>query len=395
MRYFSLTRRESHRILFSSMFIPRSLSPIITKKLQTSQKGIILYGPRQSGKTTLVNDVIRQLDAKTLTVNADQNRYLDILSSRDAEKMKGLLTGYNLLFVDEAQRIPEVGINLKIILDSVPGVKVIVTGSSSLDLASKISEPLTGRVWTYRLYPISFLELSAIYNGVELDARLEERLVYGAYPEVFSYIGDGEKREYLQNLTDAYLYKDLLELAGMRNTGKIRDLLKLIAFQVGSLVSISELGSSLGMGKDTVNRYLDLLEKSYVIFRLRGFSRNLRKEMTKMGKIYFYDLGVRNMLIDNLKPLKDRNDAGLLWENFLVVERMKYLAYTQRYPSMHFWRTHTGAELDFVEDEGGQIHGYEFKLGTKIVRPAPGWRAAYPTSSFTCINRETYQRFIM
>lgn len=377
------------------MVLPRALTTIITEKLKTSPKGIILYGPRQAGKTTLITDVIGQLGVKALTVNGDQSKYIDVLSSRDGDKLKALVAGYNLLLVDEAQRIPEIGINLKIILDTIPGVKVIATGSSSLDLASKISEPLTGRVWTYRLYPISTLELSSVYNRFELNTRLEERLVYGSYPEIFSHIGDRQKREYLQNLIDAYLYKDLLELGGIRNSTKIRDLLKLIAFQVGSLVSISELGNALEMGKDTVNRYIDLLEKSFVIFRMSGLSRNLRKEITKMGKIYFYDLGVRNMLIDNLKPIKDRNDTGQLWENFLIVERMKRLAYTGGYASTYFWRTHTGAELDYVEETGGKLYGFEFKYGSKTAKSPSGWRTAYPDAAFTCINRDTFLPFVL
>lgn len=377
------------------MILPRLLTKTIVEKLKTSSKGIVLYGPRQAGKTTLVSDIIRKLGLKTLMVNGDSGKYVDILSSRDADKLKGLVFGYEALFVDEAQRIPEIGINLKILLDSMPEIKIIATGSSSLDLASKISEPLTGRVWTYRLYPISQLELSVIYNRIELDANIEDRLVYGSYPEIFSQTGDLQKREYLQNLTDAYLYKDLLEMGGIRNSGKIRDLLKLLAFQVGSLVSLSELGSALGMGKETVDRYIDLLEKSFVIFRLHGFSRNLRKEITKMPKIYFYDLGVRNTLIDNLKPLKDRNDAGLLWENFLMVERMKYLAYTQQSASPYFWRTHTGAELDYIEEKNGRIDGYEFKIGPKIVKAPAGWKIAYPGSSFTCVNRSTYLQFLL
>src|SRR3989344_2244126 len=377
------------------MLLPRALTTIITEKLQTSPKGIILYGPRQAGKTTLITKIIRKLNVRTLTVNGDQSKYVDVLASRDGDRLKSLVTGYDLLFVDEAQRIPEIGINLKIILDTIPTVKVVATGSSSLDLASKISEPLTGRVWTYRLYPISILELARVYNRFELNTRLEERLVYGSYPEIFSHVGDTQKREYLQNLTDAYLYKDMLELGGIRSSAKIRDLLKLIAFQIGSLVSISELGNALEMGKDTVNRYIDLLEKSFVIFRMQGLSRNLRKEITKMGKIYFYDVGVRNMLIDNLNPLKDRNDAGQLWENFLIVERMKRLAYVQEYASTYFWRTHTGAELDYVEETGGKLYGYEFKYGMKTANAPAGWRTASPDASFTFINRSDYLPFIL
>jgi len=377
------------------MLIPRSITPIIIEKLNSSNKGIVIYGARQIGKTTLVNEIINSLNLKTLIINGDQSRFLDILSSRDLNKIRSLVEGYELLFVDEAQRIPEIGLALKIILDNLSFIKVIVTGSSSLDLASKISEPLTGRVWTYHLYPISFLELSESYNKVELNASLEERLVYGGYPEIFSIIGDFQRREYLQSLSDAYLYKDLIEFGEIKNSSKIRDLLKLLAFQIGSQVSLSEIGSSLGMSKDTVARYIDLLEKSNIIFRLKGLSRNLRKEVVKMDKIYFFDLGIRNILIDNLKPLKDRNDVGQLWENLLITERMKLLAYKQNYASIYFWRTYTGAELDYVEEKEGDLFGFEFKYGNKIDKVPNGWVKAYPKSKYQCINRENYLDFIL
>ncbi len=377
------------------MILPRTLSAIIKEKLTSSNKGILLYGARQVGKTTLVQQIIGELQLKTLTINADQSRFLDILSSRDLSKIKSLVAGYDLLFLDEAQRIPDIGINLKIILDNLSPLKVIVTGSSSLDLASKISEPLTGRVWTYRLYPLSFFELRHVYNEAELDVQCEDRLIYGSYPEIFSYVSSTARREYLQNLTDSYLYKDLLDFGGLKNSSKIRDLLKLLAFQVGSQVSLSELGNALEMGKDTVGRYIDFLEKSFVLFRLKGLSRNLRKEVSKMDKIYFYDVGVRNTLIDNHKPIRDRNDAGQLWENFLIVERIKVLAYTQHSAAMYFWRTYTGAELDYVEESGGRLSGYEFKFSSSRLRPPISWTGSYKNASFSPISRQNYLDFIL
>lgn len=377
------------------MLIPRALAKTVTEKMKTSNKGVVVYGARQVGKTTLANGVIKDLGLKVLTINGDQSRFLDILSSRDLTKIRSLVEGYELLFIDEAQRIPEIGLGLKIIFDNLFSLKVLVTGSSSLDLASQVSEPLTGRIWSYRLYPISFSELSEIYNRAELDSSLEERLIYGSYPEIFSLVSERQKREYLQNLSDAYLYKDLLEFGGLKNSSKIRDLLKLLAFQVGSQVSLSEMGSSLGISKDTVGRYIDLLEKSFVIFRLKGLSRNLRKEVAKMDKIYFYDLGVRNILIDNLKPLKDRDDEGQLWENFLIVERMKLLSHKHDYAAAYFWRTYTGAELDYVEERGGGLFGFEFKLGTKMEKSPASWVSAYPNSDFTCINKDNYLDFVL
>ena len=376
------------------MIVPRALTGIVLEKLHSSDKGIVIHGARQVGKTTMVKEIIGKLGLRTLTVNGDQSRYVDVLSSQDLGRIKELVTGYELLFVDEAQRIPEVGLNLKIIRDELPALKVIVTGSSSLDLASKVSEPLTGRVWTYRLYPISTLELANLQNAFELTEDLGERLVYGSYPELFSLVGEAQKREYLQALSDAYLYKDLLELGGLKNSSKIRDLLKLIAFQIGSEVSLSELGATLEMSKDTVSHYIDFLEKTFVIFRLSGFSRNLRKEIAKMDKVYFYDLGVRNILIDNLKPLKDRNDVGQLWENFLIVERVKKLAYGGKNPSIYFWRTYTGAELDFVEEGEGRLSGYEFKYLPKKVRIPKSWVETYPGSGFEVVNQENWQKFV-
>jgi hypothetical protein len=234
-----------------------------------------------------------------------------------------------------------------------------------------------------------------LYNPAELNEELEERLIYGSYPELFSIEGNGLKEEYLQNLSDAYLYKDIIELSHIKNSAKIRDLLKLLAFQIGSEVSLTELGTQLGMGKDTVSRYIDLLEKSFIIFKLKGFSRNLRKEVSKMNKIYFYDLGIRNILIDNLKPLKDRNDVGQLWENFLLVERMKKMFYSQKSGSSYFWRTHTGAELDLVEERQGKLKGYEFKFRSVYRKVPLSWQENYPQSGFETINRENYLSFIV
>lgn len=377
------------------MKISRSIISTIVDKLDSSNKGIIIYGARQVGKTTLVNEIIKKIGLKTLIINGDQTKYIDILSSRDLNKIKALIEGYQLLFIDEAQRIPEIGLALKIIIDNLLPIKLLVTCSSSLDLASKISEPLTGRVWTYHLYPISFLELSSIHNKIELNSILEDRLIYGSYPELFSITGEFKKKEYLQILSDGYLYKDLVEFGNIKNSSKIRDLLKLLAFQIGSQVSLSELGSTLGMSKDTVAKYIDLLEKSNIIFRLKGLSRNLRKEVVKMDKVFFFDLGIRNIFIDNLKQLKDRNDIGQLWENFLITERMKMLAYTQNHSSIYFWRTYTGAELDYVEEREGKLFGFEFKYGNKVSKIPKSWIEVYPNSEFKCINKDNYLDFIL
>ena len=227
-----------------------------------------------------------------------------------------------------------------------------------------------------------------------MDLDLEDRLIYGNYPEIFSYKSYAEKYEYLQTLTDSYLYKDLLEFGGLKNSSKIRDLLKLLAFQIGSLVSLSELARSLEMSKETISKYIDYLEKSFVLLKLSGFSRNLRKEITKMNKIYFLDLGVRNALIDNLKQLKDRNDSGQIWENFLITERIKYLEYNSKNCSIYFWRTHTGAELDYIEEREGKLWGYEIKYSHKTAKMPPLWQNTYSNAVFSHINLANWQHFV-
>jgi len=374
--------------------IKRAIQKGIIEKLQNPGKIIIIYGPRQVGKTTLAKEIISELGLKTLSINADEGKYLDLLSSRDLDKMKSLVSGYQLIFIDEAQRISNIGINLKILVDGLPDLKILVTGSSSFELANKISEPLTGRTWTFNLFPLSFLELKNLYNDFELNNLLEGALIFGGYPEVFTIPNLTGKKELLEELSRAYLYKDILELANIKHAEKIKDLLKLIAFQIGSEVSLTELSNNLDLSYDAVERYLDLLEKSFVLFRLGGFSRNLRKEVSKMDKIYFYDLGIRNTVIDNFKPLKDRNDSGQLWENFLIAERRKKCAYQNLFTNDYFWRTHTGAEIDYVEERDGRLSGYELKYGKRKARKPATWLRQYQNAEFTVINQDNYLGFI-
>lgn len=376
------------------MFIPRTLEQTITKQLKSYSVGIVIFGPRQIGKTTLAQSIIKNFSLRTLAVDGDTSQYADIFSSQDLSKLKSAVAGYELLFIDEAQRIDKIGINIKLLRDHVPGLKIIATGSSSLDLASSVKESLVGRVWNYTLYPISFLELRSLLNSYELSQKLEECLIFGSYPKIFSLESLEMKTEYLQNVADAYLYKDVLELLGIKNSRKIRDLLKLLAFQIGNEVSLTELGNQLEMSKDTVGRYIDLLEQSFVVFRLSGFSRNLRKEVRKMDKVYFYDVGIRNAIINNFNYLKDRNDGGALWENFLIVERMKKKSYKKLFSNSYFWRTHTGAELDLVEEREGKLFGFEFKFNNKKPKAPKSWLKTYPNASFNFINLENYLDFI-
>lgn len=376
------------------MKIKRSLFLILRKEFSTTDKVVILYGARQTGKTTLSNDLLKSINGKILKVNADEEKYLDILSSRDLEKIKLLTGGYNVLFIDEAQRINNIGINLKIIHDGIPDLKLLVTGSSSFDLANQIREPLTGRTSTYKLFPISLKELNESHNVFELQNRLEEFMVYGMYPDLFNYNSYERKEKYLRELAGAYLYKDIFEISQIRNISKIRDLLRLLAFQIGSEVSINELANSLGLSQETVNSYIDLLEKSFIVFRLSGFSRNLRKEITKRDKIFFWDLGIRNTLIDNLSSLNKRNDIGALWENFIVAERMKYLAYNEIFTSSYFWRTYTGAELDYVEEHNGELFAYEIKYKKPKLKAPKTWVDNY-SSNYKCITLDNFWEFVV
>jgi predicted AAA+ superfamily ATPase len=377
------------------MIIERCLKSQIIKRVgDNKNKIILLYGPRQVGKTTLIKEIIAEVSLKTLQVNADEAKYNDVLSSRDLKQLDGLTAGYDLLFIDEAQRIPNIGINLKILHDQRPNLKIIATGSSSFELAQTIAEPLTGRTWTYKLYPISFQELKQSHNSFELDQQKEERMIYGSYPEIFSFKNNEDKQKYLEELSTSYLYKDILELSSIKNSVNVRRLLQLLSYQIGQEVSLTEIGQKLELSKNTVINYIDLLEKSFVLMRLSGLSRNLRKEVTQKDKIYFTDLGVRNILIDNLKPLKERNDVGQLWENFLMIERYKKNIYTNKYFNQYFWRTYTGAEIDYVEDYDGILHGYEYKYNEKRVTAPASWKETYPESTFETINKANYLSFI-
>lgn len=376
------------------MYIQRLIFDQIKKRILKSPKVVIIYGARQVGKTTLVNKLVNDISLKTLRIDAEDSRYTDVLSSKNIDRLKSLVAGYQLVVIDEAQQIPEIGTTLKLIHDHISEVKVIATGSSSFDLSNKVMEPLTGRHWSYTLYPISYGELALDNNSFELDQRLENNLVYGSYPETISIPSLEEKKEYLNNLCSSYLFKDVLQIAQVRNSLKLQQLLKMLAYQIGSQVSLNEIGTKLDMNRDTVIRYIDLLEKSFVIFRLGGLSRNLRNEVTKMDKIYFYDLGIRNSIIDMLKPLNDRNDVGQLWENFLIIERMKHNTYSNIQTSNYFWRLSTGAEIDFVEEKEGKYYGYEFKWGDKQVKTPNSWLTGYPDATHTTINKNSYLSFI-
>lgn len=376
------------------MKLERRLKSAILAKIERGNEVIVLYGPRQTGKTTLMKEVIAEIPGKALLLDGDEHRHIDILSSRDSAKLGRLVEGYDLLFVDEAQRIPDIGLNLKIMHDNFPRLKIAITGSSSFDIARGVAEPLTGRTWSRTLYPLSTDEYLGKQTKYEIMKGLDERLVLGSYPRLLSLETRAEKESHLAELAGSFLYRDILELSGIRNPRKLRDILKLLAWQIGNEVSLSEIGRSVGMSKDTVQDYLDLLEKSFIIFELGAFGRNLRSEVVRNRKYYFLDNGIRNVVIEDLRPLDRRNDAGALWENFCVAERRKLLSYSATLASSWFWRTYDGAEIDYIESREGRLFAYEFKSGKKAARCPASFAAAYPDSAFFAVTRENWIEFV-
>jgi len=373
----------------------RKLLESIAQKAITVNKAIVLYGARQTGKTTFAKQIIEKTKYKTLHINADLGNYNDILSSKDLNKLRALTQGYDMLFIDEAQRIEDIGLNLKILTDEMPDLRLLITGSSSLDIAQNISESLTGRKLVYQLFPFSIQEIAGDKNRLEIEGEWEELMIFGSYPEVYTTKNINDKIDLLYELTSSYLYKDVLELANLKHPRKLKDLLQLLAFQLGSEVSVSELSQNLKINQETVERYLDLLEKSFVIFRLSGFSRNLRKEIRKRDKFYFYDLGVRNTIIENHKYLNKRNDVGGLWENFVICERMKYLEFNNLRANKYFWRTYTGAELDYIEESGGELLGYEIKYSKAKNKAPKTWMDTYENSKYLCITKANFLDLVM
>jgi len=365
------------------------------KKLITPGKVAVIYGARRVGKTTLVQKFLEAQDAeRVLFVNGDDIVVRQYLESQSISKLQDFVGDHSLLVVDEAQHIQKIGLNLKIIVDHMPHVKIIATGSSSFDLAKDVGEPPTGRKFVLPLFPLAQMEISRIEKRHETEANLESRLIYGSYPEVVTTRDNAKREDYLREIISSYLLKDILQLEGIRYADKLVRLLQLLAFQLGSEVSITELGRQLGMSKNTVERYVDLLEKVFVIYRRIGFSRNLRKEITKNPRFYFFDNGIRNALIGNFNPLAIRNDLGELWENYIVTERYKRQEYVRQTTNAYFWRTYDKKEIDLVEEGKGELWGYEIKWKNAPVKIPRDWSTGYPTAGFSVIHRENYLEFI-
>lgn len=359
-------------------------------------KVLVIYGPRRVGKTTLLGRFLSQTSLKYKLAIGDDLPTQQLLSSRDVKLISEYLQGYELFAIDEAQYVPDVGGALKIIVDQIPGIRVIATGSSSFELAGQVGEPLTGRKRTLTLYPISQGELLSIHNRFELRQGLEDYLVFGTYPEVILASTRRAKIDTVAEIAGSYLLKDILAFDRVRSSRKVWDLLKMLAFQVGNEVSLNELATVLGVDVKTVQHYLDLLEKAFVIVRLGGFSRNLRKEITRKAKYYFFDNGLRNAVIAQFNRLDQRNDIGQLWENFLIVERHKLLAYSSTAANLYFWRTYDQQEIDLVEERGGMLHGYEISWsGGKRLATPKDWMSTYSSATFSVVTPGNYQEFVL
>ncbi|HHS14206.1 MAG TPA: ATP-binding protein [bacterium] len=354
-------------------------------------KAVILYGARQVGKTTLIKEIENNYKRDSLYLNCDEPDVRAALTDVTSTGLKQLAGGKRMVFIDEAQRVKNIGITLKLFVDQLPGVQVVSTGSSSLDLSNEIAEPLTGRAYEFHLFPFSLAELQSVYSPVELKRMIESRMVLGMYPDIV--LQPGEAPALLRSLSASYLYKDVLQYQDIRRPELLEKLLRALALQIGREVSYNELSNLLDVSKKTIENYIQLLEKAFVVFRLRPFSRNLRTELKKMRKIYFYDTGIRNALINNLNGVELRQDTGQLWENFMISERMKLQNNRGRVVNTWFWRTHRQAEVDYLEEADGALQAFEFKWKPGKRRVPKPFRDAYPDCGVEFIDRDTYGSF--
>ena len=358
-------------------------------------KVVVLLGPRRVGKTVLLRQVLERVPETYLLLHGEDVDVRNQLERRSTQHYKNLLGEKKLLVIDEAQKIPDIGNILKLMIDTIEGLKIIATGSSAFDLDKFTGEPLTGRKTTFNLLALSEKELSQTENIFQKQANMRTRLVYGNYPELIHIPDLNERKIYLDDLIKSYLLKDILEFDLVRNSDKILQLLRLLAFQVGGEVSHTELGQQLGMSKNTIDRYLDLLSKVYIIHPVGAWSRNLRKEIVKSKRWYFYDNGIRNALIGNMSSIENRNDIGKLWENYIIGERVKFQKYSKMLVYNYFWRTYDQQEIDWVEDRGGKLHAYEFKWNPKRKAKLPKvFAEAYPGSEFKIIHHDNYYDWV-
>ncbi len=376
------------------MDIARSLEVILVNNLKAN-KVLVLLGARRVGKTRLLAAVAKKLGEKSIFLNGDDWETHRLLEDQSVANYHRLLGDCRFLIIDEAQEIPAIGKKLKLMVDSIDGLKIMISGSAAFDLHNQTGEPLVGRMYSFQLYPLAQMELSKYENKMETRGRLEERLVYGGYPELLHLENLDQKAQYLRELVNGYLLKDILAFEGIKKRDKILALLQKLAFRSGSEISMEALGKELQISKNTVEKYFDLFQRVFILYNLPGFSRNRDNEITKMRKWYFVDNGIRNALIGNFNKLNMREDTGLLWESYLQSERMKMLAYQQVWVSSYFWRTHTRQEIDRIEVNGDQsLQAWEFKWAEGIAKVPTEFRKSYPEANFTVINQRNYLDFI-
>jgi len=374
--------------------IPRFIQKNIKKDLFKG-KVIVIYGARQVGKTTLVKKLCQQVNIKSKYFNCDEPDIRAKLINKTSTELKQLIGGAKLVIFDEAQRVKNIGLVLKLLVDTFSNLQIIATGSSSFNLSNRLAEPLTGRSYEYTLFPISELEIAKDIGRLETQRTLEMRLRYGNYPEIVETQDEEEKKRLLIELKNNYLFKDILSFEKIKGTDILYSLLQALALQIGQEISLNELASLIGIDKKTVQRYLQIFEKAFITFRLRAFSRNIRKEIGKRHKIYFYDLGLRNSLINNFNPPFLRRDIGSLWENYIIAERIKKNSYQRNYANIYFWRTYDQQEIDLIEEKEGKIAAYEIKWRKKKVKVPVSFLKTYKNSQFSVINKNNYLNFII
>ena len=372
-----------------SRIIESNISPLLGGK-----KAIIIMGARQVGKSTLLQQMLSQRD-DVVWMNGDDLDVQDLFANLTSTRLRAILGVKKFVVVDEAQRIADIGLRLKLITDQIPDVQVIATGSSSFELASKVNEPLTGRKREFKMFPLTFAEMVRHTQFLDEVRMIPHRMVYGYYPEVVS--NPSDERAVLKELSDSYLYKDILSLDSINKPDKLVRLLKALALQIGSQVSYNELGTLIGLDSKTVERYVDILEKSFIVFRLGTFSRNQRNELKSTRKVYFWDLGIRNAVIGNLSQVENRTDVGELWENFVIAERLKQNIYSGSFAQSYFWRTRQQHEIDYVEEVDGQLHAFEFKWNERKanVKCPDSFSTAYPEATFQVITPKNIEEFLM
>jgi len=359
------------------------------------QKVIMLYGTRRTGKTTIIRNIAKRYGAEVLMLQGEDIQVMQLLAQRTIANYTQLTRGKKLIIIDEAQAIPDIGMVLKLMIDNIDNITIIATGSSSFDLVNKTGEPLVGRNIVYHLYPIAQCELSLGEDHLTTVRNLEQRLVYGSYPELWHIDNPQEQKRYLSQLVDSYLLKDILLNENVKGADVLYKLLQMLAWQVGGEVNTSAVGKSLQINKGTVERYLDLLKKVFIIFPLSGYSNNLRKEVSKSKKWYFYDNGIRNALIDNFSPLHMRNDIGQLWEQYVLSERLKYNSYRGHYPHYYFWRTYDQQEIDFLELNDGNLTALECKWRADKSKIPVAFSKAYPEAAFNIVNKDNYLGWVV